>query len=118
MPVTERQWPPSLLDQDVFLLTRISMAARGEYTELLAQRGMSRWDVAVLAVLIDNGPTVQREIADQLGMHASDLVAILDGLLTSEFVARQRDPDDRRRYVITVTRAGRAAFSKARRVEQ
>ncbi|GGO85261.1 MarR family winged helix-turn-helix transcriptional regulator [Wenjunlia tyrosinilytica] len=114
----ETHYPPSLLDQDVFVLSRIALTARRRLAERLAERDMNRWDVAVLAVLTDRGPTVQRSIAAALGIDPSDLVDIVDHLLSAGLAARDRDPADRRRYILRITSEGREAFAWARKEEQ
>lgn len=54
----------------------------------------------------------QRGLADALGMHAPRLVALIDDLEDRNLVTRERDPDDRRNYVITLTDAGRRKLAE------
>ncbi len=54
----------------------------------------------------------QRALSDQLGMDPSDLVGLLDVLETAGFVARRRDPADRRRHAIELTPSGAEAIER------
>lgn len=59
----------------------------------------------------DQAPS-QRALSDQLGMDPSDLVGLLDVLERAGFLARRRDPADRRRHAIAITAAGREAIDR------
>ncbi|MEV7013943.1 MarR family winged helix-turn-helix transcriptional regulator [Streptosporangium sp. NPDC051022] len=112
------QFSQSLLDQDVFVLSRLAVDVRRRLTERLAELGMNRWDVAVLAVLADHGPTVQRAVGARLGVDPSDMVEMVERLVTAGRVERRRDPADRRRYVLTPTPQGLRMFHLAREEER
>ena len=43
------------------------------------------------------------------------MVELLDGLEALRYAQRARDPHDRRRYVVTITPAGRSALADLRR---
>jgi DNA-binding MarR family transcriptional regulator len=55
-----------------------------------------------------SGPLAQHELADRLDINRSHLVGYLDHLEQRGLVARDRDPDDRRRQRVALTAAGRA----------
>jgi DNA-binding MarR family transcriptional regulator len=54
----------------------------------------------------------QREVSDALDLDLSDTVAAVDILERVGFVTRGRDPTDRRRYALTVTREGQQAADR------
>ncbi len=64
--------------------------------------------VSVLACLEDYGPQSQRDVAHRLRWDPSDLVGVIDRLEQDGLVVRRRDPADRRRYALDLTRRGRA----------
>jgi len=53
------------------------------------------------------GPASQIDLGRRCGIDRSDMVALLNTLAADDLVARSKDPDDRRRNVITLTSAGR-----------
>ena len=104
--------PPSLLELDAYLLSKVGKAARGTIGDRLAARGMRLWHMAVLAALADFGPQMQRELAARLAVHASDVAKVVDDLAGSGYVDRARDPADRRRVRVTLTAPGRAVLAE------
>jgi MarR family transcriptional regulator, lower aerobic nicotinate degradation pathway regulator len=62
--------------------------------------------MATLAALADFGPHAQRDLAERLAIHTSDMTKLLDELAAQGHVSRDRDPADRRKVVVTVTPAG------------
>jgi MarR family transcriptional regulator, lower aerobic nicotinate degradation pathway regulator len=57
-------------------------------------------------------PVSQKRVSDELGLDPSDVVAVVDILERAGFVARRRDAEDRRRYSLTLTPAGRRALRR------
>ena len=66
----------------------------------------------VLTSLAEQGPASQAELGRRLWIDRSDLDAILNELESTGRVARVRDETDRRRNVVALTRAGRAALAR------
>ena len=60
----------------------------------------------VLNVIAHRGPVSQREVSDLIGVHASDVVEIMDRAEQNGWIERDRDPADRRRYMLRLTEAG------------
>jgi DNA-binding MarR family transcriptional regulator len=58
-------------------------------------------------VLCDVGAYPQGVIATTLGIDRTTMVALVDDLERRGWVERRRDSDDRRRYTVNVTDAGR-----------
>lgn len=67
----------------------------------------------LLGLLDDNGPMGQRELGQAMATDASILVTLLNPLEADGFVARNRDPADRRRHVVTLTAAGKRQLDRA-----
>lgn len=97
-PARLRRLPSWLVNQLALRSTRL-------IGELLPRPGV-RADFAVLSALEELGPMSQAELGRRLGLDRSDVVAVLDRLEDAGSVARAQDPSDRRRNVITLTRAG------------
>jgi DNA-binding MarR family transcriptional regulator len=74
---------------------------------------------AVLACLDEFGSASQKEVSQRLQLDPSDLVAFVDWLEQAGFVRRRRDENDRRRYALDLTPAGRRALRlRARSAER
>jgi DNA-binding MarR family transcriptional regulator len=89
-----------------WLLTQTAMHAHRLVGDGLGEVGARRYHYRVLAALHEAGPMSQAALGRRSGIHLSDMVATLNELAEQGFVERQPDPTDRRRNVITLTRAG------------
>src|SRR3954452_7669585 len=72
----------------------------------------------ILGLLHDHGGLAQRELVQTMGVDPSILVTLLNPLEADGFVARERDPDDRRRHLVTLTRAGERHLASASRAQK
>jgi DNA-binding MarR family transcriptional regulator len=62
-----------------------------------------------------SGPVAQQRLGQELHVHTSNLVAVLDELEARGLVRRPRDPADRRRYLLELSADGERALTGARR---
>src|SRR3954464_7191971 len=106
----------------IVLLTRLARAAHRRADEDLL--GMKLKEFTALSALRDTDGRGQRprgapaaagarEVGGPLLMDANNLVLLLNVLEERGHVTRQRDPGDRRRHVVGITDAGRAALANA-----
>jgi DNA-binding MarR family transcriptional regulator len=58
-------------------------------------------------------PLSQQAIGERLRIDRTTMVALIDDLEQAGYVKRERNPDDRRAYVITLTARGRKAQARA-----
>jgi DNA-binding MarR family transcriptional regulator len=72
----------------------------------------------ILGLLHDHGGVAQRELAQTMGVDPSILVTLLNPLEADGLVARQRDPGDRRRHLVTLTPAGKQHLASAARAQK
>ena len=103
---------PSLRQHDAYLLSRIGKAARARMAARMAAEGLTLRHHAVLAYVLDAGPSTQRDAGRLLGIDPSDMVGAVDDLEGLGYVTRDRDPADRRRSLITLTEEGRSATGR------
>jgi MarR family transcriptional regulator, lower aerobic nicotinate degradation pathway regulator len=106
--------PKELLKSNVFLLKRLGDAVRERAMPEFVAAGCNPYHHAVLALLDEGARDTQGEIADALGFDRSQLVGILDELEEDGLIERQRDPNDRRRHVVTMTKAGKRTMAERR----
>jgi MarR family transcriptional regulator, temperature-dependent positive regulator of motility len=93
------------------LLTRLSRAVhRATKEETL---GMTFKQYATLASLRVPGAVSQQDLCISMHMDANNCVLLLNDLESRGYVRRTRDPADRRRHIVEITRAGRVALAKA-----
>ena len=99
--------PARLRALPTWLLNQAALQGQRIGAETLAAVGAYRTHYAVLAALDEFGPDSQAELGRRCGIDPSDMVALM-GLLTGDgLVERQPDPADRRRNLVSITRAGR-----------
>src|SRR4051812_15843749 len=82
----------------------------------LAASGLDSREYSILSILDTDGPGSQQELARLLGKAPAIVVAAIDDLEERGLVTRTRDPADRRRTRVTVTKAGVRTLAKADRL--
>ncbi|MFF0524869.1 MarR family winged helix-turn-helix transcriptional regulator [Actinomadura nitritigenes] len=100
--------PPRLLAITTFVLAQVGRIGRVRMGRMMDEHGLGLWHFAVLSALDDAAPASQRELGARLRIDPSDLVEVVGRLEAAGFVRRERDPSDRRRYVVEPTAEGRA----------
>lgn len=68
-------------------------------------------DYAVMLLLEAHPRLWQSQIAEALGLDRTTVTYLVDGLEKRDWVARQRDPADRRAHVVGLTEAGEQALA-------
>jgi DNA-binding MarR family transcriptional regulator len=106
--------PLSALLLQTASLYRQAIARRIKSEPWLVDAGFRPACVGALLTVGSLQPLSQRELSSQLGIDPSDLVAVIDILERAGFVARRRDPADRRRQVLSLTSAGDGAVGRLR----
>jgi MarR family transcriptional regulator, lower aerobic nicotinate degradation pathway regulator len=111
--------PPARLRQlPTWLTAQVAAEGRRLVNASLAKDGARRQHFTVLAALSEQGPASQADLGRRLSIDRSDLHALLAELEGDGLVARVRDERDRRRNVVTLTRAGRGVLARlGRRID-
>lgn len=98
-----------MLDVTTYALARAGRLGRARMARMMGDHGLGLWHFAVLSALDDaTDPPSQRDLGARLGIDPSDLVDVVGSLEGRGLLRRDRDPSDRRRYVIALTAEGRA----------
>src|SRR5512135_934749 len=95
-----------LVDSSGFLLARLGAAFKAQAVATVEAAGYDTYDYSVLAILAEGAREAQAAIAAALGLDPGRLVALLDSLEQRGLITRQRDPQDRRRHVVSITDTG------------
>jgi DNA-binding MarR family transcriptional regulator len=95
----------------IVLLTRL---ARGVYRRSTVELvGMGLKELGALAYLRDNEQSTQQALFEALCIDANSCVLLLNELESQGYVERRRDPQDRRRHLVTITDEGMRALERA-----
>jgi DNA-binding MarR family transcriptional regulator len=86
------------------------------FTEALEPFGVRPRHVAALIELRDHGELSQQSLCGRLHVDPTNLVAILNELEQRGFATRRRDPQDRRRHIVEVSKKGLAVIEKSSKV--
>ena len=104
--------PDELLGSTTFLLKRLGWAAKDRSLAAYEGTGLHPYHYAILLVLDEGSHETQGSIADALGYDRGQLVGLLDELEEQKLVERKRDPNDRRRHIVTLTAEGAKTLRK------
>jgi DNA-binding MarR family transcriptional regulator len=95
----------------VGLLIRVAKGSYRRATEDVL--GLKLKEYVALQYLNDQGRTAQAELGEQLMLDANNCVLLLNDLEQGGLVERRRDPADRRRHIVEITKAGERALETA-----
>jgi DNA-binding MarR family transcriptional regulator len=105
--VEERRSSPGLL---LALLGQVAMRRlRETHTSL----SLTPRQFGLLGLLHDRGAVSQSQLGLTMGIDPSILVTMLNPLEADGLIRRDRDPDDRRRHLVTITAAGERHLTRA-----
>jgi DNA-binding MarR family transcriptional regulator len=93
------------------LLSRVGQAGA-------AAGGPTRSEQAILALLEDVGPLTIKRLADLESLRSQSVAQTVDGLEQAGLIRRERNTEDRREVLNTITAAGRLALDLSRQVRQ
>ena len=111
MPVSDHQNGPAparLNNRPSWLISR----AYARASRLLSERfeaegaGLRGYHFRLLAALDEWGPASQAELGRSTGIDRSDVTAALSELESQTLIERAVDPDNKRRNIVGITRAG------------
>ena len=100
----------------IALLIQINKALHRRTSEELL--GMRLKLFLLLGYVRDRGAVSQHELETGLLMDANSVVLLLNEAEAAGFSVRRRDPADRRRHMVELTDAGRAAVERAEKARE
>lgn len=108
--------PGALADHVLCVLGKVGQAALRLSEETLQDTGLRIRHYSVLQALEEHGAQAQQELSTYLRIDTATMVSTVDDLERLGYATRQRDPNDRRRSLVAVTAAGRAALRHGSRL--
>ncbi|GAB3847074.1 MarR family winged helix-turn-helix transcriptional regulator [Dactylosporangium cerinum] len=118
MPTAATSAPSSYFAQlaaerpDIALCRASTLVARAAEEHAVEQR-LGVGQQLVLKMLAAVGPCSQQTLSEELRIDRSVMVNVADELERSGLVRRERNPNDRRAYAVTITEAGRTRLAAA-----
>ena len=100
------------------LLALVAQHAMRRLREAHVAHSLSPRQFHLLGLLHDRGALTQRELGALMDVDPSILVTLLNPLEADGYLSRDRDPADRRRHVITLTRAGERQLDRAAQAQR
>ena len=101
-----------------FLLAQVGAHAARQFAERLTPLKLMPPHAGILRRLAHSSGVSQRELAAQLGMHASRLVGVVDEMESLGLVVREGNTDDRRTYSLQITPKGRETLEEIGKVSR
>ena len=100
----------------MLLMIKLGRITMHRFTEALEPFGIRPRHVAALIELRDRGELTQQALCGQLHLDPTNLVGILNELEDRGYANRRRDPADRRRHLVEVSKKGLAVIEKVSEV--
>jgi MarR family transcriptional regulator, lower aerobic nicotinate degradation pathway regulator len=120
VPVHEpsSQAPTRIRDRPTWLISRAYGRSRAALSEGFAasELGVRGYEYRLLAALADSGPASQSDLGRSAALDRSDVATVVAELERKRFVAREVDPANRRRNIVSLTPEGAAALEALDRV--
>jgi DNA-binding MarR family transcriptional regulator len=104
--------PGSLLASTGYLLARLGMESRRVWGQMLGEHGLTPHQFGVLMTLAQLKAASQQQLSQAVGVDPRNAVPIVDSLEQRGLIGRRRDPADRRKHTITLTKAGQVQIEQ------
>jgi MarR family transcriptional regulator, lower aerobic nicotinate degradation pathway regulator len=100
--------PARIRERPTWLVSRAYVRSRRLLTEGFDAEGdgLRSYHYRLLAALEESGPIGQADLGRRTGLDRSDVVALLAELERGGLAERTVNPENRRRNIVTITRAG------------
>jgi DNA-binding MarR family transcriptional regulator len=103
---TDEEIPSRLRGAPSWLMTQAATHAHRLVSEGFAAAGARGYHYRLLAALEEFGPSSQAALGRRTNIDRSYVVGAVNELASDELVERARNPEDRRRNIVTITPAG------------
>lgn len=120
-PAANKPAPPDddpdyrLEEQVGFLMRRAHQRHTAIFAARIGPHQLTPTQFAALAKIYDEGTVSQNKLGRLTAMDPATMQGVIARLFDRGFIARDADPDDRRRALLRLTEAGRTAFLESAR---
>ena len=101
-----------------FRMRRVHDIQSREFLRLTTEENLTKGVFTALALIAANPGSSQVKLAQEMGLHTSAMVLLIDDLERRAWVVRQKSESDRRRYQLIVTSGGAKALKRLTAVLQ
>ena len=113
MPTHYRGTPQEELALNTFIkLTRANSMLESRLADRCTMQDLTTSQFGVLEVLYHLGPMCQNAIGMKLLKSGGNMSLVIENLEKRSLIHRERDPEDRRRLIVSLTDAGRRMISE------
>lgn len=99
-----------------FRMRRVHDIQTREFLRLTRDEDLTQGMFTALALISANPGSSQASLAQEMGLHTSAMVSLIDDLEMRQWVVRQKSTVDRRRYQLVLTAAGEKALRRLLRI--
>jgi DNA-binding MarR family transcriptional regulator len=105
-----------LADYVGFRMRRVHDIQTREFLRLTRDENLTQGMFTALALISANPGSSQASLAQEMGLHTSAMVSLIDDLEKRRWVIRQKSTTDRRRYQLVLTATGEEALQRLLRI--
>lgn len=117
MPKDQESTPPGIAKRwPTLLMIKLGRITTHRFTEALEPYGIRPRHMAALIELRDTGELTQQSLCGRLHIDPTNMVSVLNELEERGLATRRRDPQDRRRHIVEVSKKGLAVIEKVSKV--
>jgi len=111
-PTGDAVGPVGLQASTGYLLAWVGAESRRQWARMLLERDLTPHHFGVLMSLEQLGAASQQQLSRLVGVDPRNAVPLIDLLEERGLIARAPDPDDRRRYAVSLTTIGRSTLTE------
>lgn len=113
MPTHYQGTPKEVRALNTFIkLTRSAESLLARLSQVGTLENLTTSQFGVLETLYHLGPMCQNELGAKLLRSGGNITLVIDNLEKAQLVRRMRDPDDRRRVEVSLTKSGQEMISR------
>jgi DNA-binding MarR family transcriptional regulator len=98
------------------LMNNLMLSAKAHEPHPWLHLELTREQLRILFLLSFKGRSSPGEVAASFGVPRANVTSIIDRLVEKGLISRQRNPDDRRSYILSLTEEGKSQVERLREI--